>query len=589
MTGKILDPASSLSWGVPAAALFGGAIILIAGANVPLFLWLNAFGRATGDDLWAWITVLGDASAACAVGLFFARRRADLLWALVLALLLAALWVRGIKTLVDVKRPLVLGEAVHVIGPAHRERSFPSGHATTAFALAGVIALGLRRRRWTCAALALACLIAVSRSVVGVHWPLDLMASAFGGWLAAVLAVRWCSRCSWPLAQSAQAATIGVFGAFAILLLAGYNAGYAVAEAELRLLGAFALAGFTLSFFSPRSAPMDRIDAPLLSKLQPAAGEAPQVSIVVPLFDEEENVAELVHRIGEAMSEAGHHFELICVNDGSRDRTGLRLAELVERHAWLRPLHLMRNYGQAVALQAGFDHARAPIIVTLDGDLQNDPADIPRLLAIMDERAEVDVICGWRVDRKDGLLRRWPSLVANKLISAVTGVHLHDYGCTLKLYRAPVIGDLKLYGELHRFVPALAAEVGARIIEVPVTHHPRKRGASKYGIGRTLRVLLDLVWIKFLLAFLRRPMHAFGGVGMALFLIGGGTLAYLAFDKLALGHDIGGRPLLLLGALVALIGVQVTATGVIGELLVRVYHEPQGRALYLVREARKRA
>jgi len=176
-------------------------------------------------------------------------------------------------------------------------------------------------------------------------------------------------------------------------------------------------------------------------------------------------------------------------------------------------------------------------------------------------------------------------MIANGIISKVTGVRLHDYGCALKLYRASVIGDLKLYGELHRFIPALAAEVGAHIIEVPVNHHPRTRGTSKYGIDRTVRVVLDLLWIKFLLRFLHRPMHAFGGVGIALMFIGFATLAYLAFDKLVLGHDIGGRPLLLLGVLLALIGVQMLATGLLGELLIRIYHEPEGRPQYVLRAA----
>jgi hypothetical protein len=176
-------------------------------------------------------------------------------------------------------------------------------------------------------------------------------------------------------------------------------------------------------------------------------------------------------------------------------------------------------------------------------------------------------------------------MMANALISTVTGVRLHDYGCALKLYRAPVIRDIKLYGELHRFIPALAAEVGAKIIEVPVNHHARTKGISKYGIDRTLRVMLDLLWIKFLLRFLHRPMHAFGGVGFAMLFLGAITLAYLAFDKLVLRHDIGGRPLLMLGALLALIGVQLLATGVLGELLIRIYHEPQGRPQYVLRQA----
>jgi glycosyltransferase involved in cell wall biosynthesis len=311
-----------------------------------------------------------------------------------------------------------------------------------------------------------------------------------------------------------------------------------------------------------------------------------QVSIVIPVYNEEANVAELVERVGAALERSGKSYELICVDDGSRDRSANVLASLAERRAWLKPLYLIRNYGQSAALQAGFDAAQGEIIVTLDGDLQNDPDDIPQLLEFLESRPDIDVISGWRKDRQDRTLsRKVPSIAANLVISRVTGVKLHDYGCALKLYRADIIKDLRLYGELHRFIPALAAEVGARIVEVPVRHHARTRGASKYGLDRTFRVVLDLLWIKFLMRFLHRPMQAFGGAGLALGLIGVLVLAWLAFEKVALGHTIGGRPLLLLGALLVLIGVQLIATGLIGELLTRVYHEPQGRPQYLLRRA----
>ena len=306
------------------------------------------------------------------------------------------------------------------------------------------------------------------------------------------------------------------------------------------------------------------------------------ISVVVPVYNEAENVAELAERVGAALKE--RDFELIVVDDGSRDATGERLAELAASRAWLKPLYLIRNYGQSAALQAGFDAARGDIIVTLDGDLQNDPADIPSLLRMMEEQPDLDVISGWRRDRQDRTLsRKIPSRIANFIISRATGVQLHDYGCALKVYRAQVVRDLKIYGELHRFIPALAADVGARIVEVPVRHHARARGESKYGIDRTFRVILDLLWIKFLMRFLHRPLQAFGGLGLALFSIGFLVLAWLSFEKLALGEDIGGRPLLLLGALLCLIGVQLLATGLLGELLTRIYHEPQGRPQYLLR------
>jgi glycosyltransferase involved in cell wall biosynthesis len=311
-----------------------------------------------------------------------------------------------------------------------------------------------------------------------------------------------------------------------------------------------------------------------------------QVSVVVPIYNEEENLPELVQRIGAALERSGRSFEAILVDDGSRDGSAEVLASLAATQPWLRPLYLSRNYGQSAALQAGFDAAEGEIIVTLDGDLQNDPDDIPALLEMLDARADVDVISGWRKDRQDRTVsRKLPSIAANALISRVTGVRLHDYGCALKLYRAEVIRDLRLYGELHRFIPALAAEVGAKIVEVPVRHHARTRGKSKYGIDRTVRVMLDLMWVRFLMRFLHRPMQAFGGAGFALGAAGALVLAWLAFEKLALGHDIGGRPLLLLGMLLVLIGVQLLATGLIGELLTRVYHEPQGRAQYVLRRA----
>ena len=310
----------------------------------------------------------------------------------------------------------------------------------------------------------------------------------------------------------------------------------------------------------------------------------PEISVVIPVFNEEENLRDLVARVGEALAGEPGGFELVLVDDGSRDGSEAILAALAASNPWLRPLRLIRNYGQSTALQAGFDHARGEIIVTLDGDLQNDPVEIPRLVALLRADPAVDVISGWRRDRQDATWsRKIPSRLANRLISRVTGVRLNDYGCALKVYRAAILRNVRLYGEMHRFIAALAVEAGARMIEVPVLHHPRLRGTSKYGIDRTVRVLLDLLWVQFSLRFLHRPLHAFGAVGLAMMGTGGAVLAWLAFDKLVRGQDIGGRPLLLLGALLTLIGVQLLATGVLGELLTRVYHEPQGRRQYVLR------
>jgi len=313
--------------------------------------------------------------------------------------------------------------------------------------------------------------------------------------------------------------------------------------------------------------------------------ERPEVSVIVPVFNEADNLAELVDRVHAAMTGCARSFELLVVDDGSRDGTPQMLARLSgPGRPWLVALFLSRNYGQSTALQAGFDHARGRYLVTLDGDLQNDPDDIPLLLRRLDEDTDVDCVSGWRVDRKDGaLLRRWPSQIANRLISSVTRVRLHDYGCALKAYRRAVIDDLHLYGEQHRFIPALAAEVGARVAEVPVRHHPRTSGASKYGIDRTLRVLLDLVWIRFSMRFSTRPIHAFGGAGALTALAGLAILLWLTFEKLVLGEQIGGRPLLMLGVMLVLLGANFLATGLLGEMLVRIRHEPEGRRQYLLR------
>jgi glycosyltransferase involved in cell wall biosynthesis len=306
------------------------------------------------------------------------------------------------------------------------------------------------------------------------------------------------------------------------------------------------------------------------------------ISVTVPICNEAGTLPELHRRILGALEELGRPWELILINDGSTDASEEILDDLAEHDPRVKVVHFRRNFGQTAAMMAGFDFAKGDVIIPLDGDLQNDPADIPVLLAKLDEG--FDVVSGWRKDRQDRTVsRKLPSTAANAVISRVTGVRLHDYGCALKLYRADVIRGLRLYGELHRFIPALAAEVGANIIEVPVRHHARTRGVSKYGIDRTFRVLLDLLWIKFLMRFLHRPLQAFGGVGLALGAAGFLILAYLTYEKLALGAEIGGRPLLLLGVLLALIGVQLVATGLIGELLTRIYHEPQGRPQYLLR------
>lgn len=307
------------------------------------------------------------------------------------------------------------------------------------------------------------------------------------------------------------------------------------------------------------------------------------VSIVIPVYNEEENLPDLVARVGEAMLGSGFSFELICIDDGSRDRSSHVLRDLAAQIPWLHPLYLMRNYGQTAALQAGFDAVSGRYTVTLDGDLQNDPLDIPELIRTLESRPDISMISGWRKERQDAALnRKLPSLLANRLISWATGVQLHDYGCALKAYRTELVRRIRLYGELHRFIPVLAAEAGAKIIEVPVRHHPRTKGQSKYGIDRTFRVALDLLLMKFMLRYLHRPLHAFGGVGLWMLVPGVGVLGYLTALKI-MGESIGGRPLLLLGIMLVLMGAQLIGMGLLGEILIRIYHEPEGRDQYRLR------
>jgi glycosyltransferase involved in cell wall biosynthesis len=307
------------------------------------------------------------------------------------------------------------------------------------------------------------------------------------------------------------------------------------------------------------------------------------LSIVIPVFNEEENVEPLVDEITSVVGRLLKSYEIIVVDDGSRDRTFELLAGLHRRTPALRAIRLKRNFGQTAALAAGLAHARGECVVLMDGDGQNDPADIPALLAELDRGN--DLVCGWRFKRRDALLsRRLPSMVANWVISGATQVKLHDYGCTLKAMRKEVANHLKLYGEMHRFIPAIAYERGARVAELKVNHRPRLRGASKYGITRTLRVILDLLTVKFLISYSTRPAHVFGPVGIASVALGFIIAIYLSAQKLIYGVDIGGRPLLLLGILLIFIGFQFITMGLLGEMLARTYHESQDRPVFAIGE-----
>lgn len=320
---------------------------------------------------------------------------------------------------------------------------------------------------------------------------------------------------------------------------------------------------------------MEAMTAPATPSTAPLTDVPPhRLSVVVPMYNEVDNVEPFVTAVHEALDSYPHPWELIIVNDGSRDGTRQALDEQSRlRGPHVRPVHLWRNFRQTAAMQAGIDAARGDVIVTLDGDLQNDPKDIPKLVARL-LKEDLDLVAGWRQNRQDGLwLRKVPSKIANRLIRRITELEFKDLGCSLKAYRASVLKRVSLYGEMHRFIPAWMATVTspARMAEEPVSHHARTRGESKYGISRTLRVVLDLLSVNFFLRFAGRPGHFFGGVGLGVTMIGGLILTYLAALKLS-GEAIGGRPLLWLGFFCVLGGLQFLTTGVIAELLIRIYY-----------------
>ncbi len=306
------------------------------------------------------------------------------------------------------------------------------------------------------------------------------------------------------------------------------------------------------------------------------------LSVVIPLYNEEENIQLLYDRLKRSLDPMGQEYEILFVDDGSADRTLPLLEKIQGSDKRVMVLSLRRNFGQTAAFAAGFDFARGDVVVTMDGDLQNDPSDIPKLVEMMKDN---DLVSGWRKKRKDPFFtRRLPSIIANWLISNVTGVKLHDYGCSLKAYRREVIKNLKLYGEMHRFIPAVASWYGVRVAEVETVHHPRLHGKSKYGISRTIKVVLDLITVKFLQSFSTKPIQFFGPVGMLSGILGFFILVYLSIDKLVFGNPIGGRPLILLGALLIIVGIQLIGMGLLGEMLVRVYHESQRKPIYVLKK-----
>ena len=307
------------------------------------------------------------------------------------------------------------------------------------------------------------------------------------------------------------------------------------------------------------------------------------LSIVIPVYNEQDNVFPLHERVSAALEQIGQEYEVIIVNDGSSDQTEANLKLIAARDSHFKVINFRRNYGQTAAVMAGIDFATGDIIVGLDGDLQNDPADIPKLLAKLDEG--YDVVSGWRVDRKDAAIKRnLPSRMANWLISTISGIHLHDYGCSLKAYKKDVVKGVKLYGEMHRFIPIYASWQGGKVAEIPVTHHPRMHGTSKYGLERVAKVLLDLMVVKFLASYANKPIYVFGGFGLIsiAFSFAAGLLAlYLKFFE---GRAFVSTPLPLLVALAFITGVMSILMGLIAEIIMRTYYESQGKQVYLVKD-----
>jgi glycosyltransferase involved in cell wall biosynthesis len=319
-------------------------------------------------------------------------------------------------------------------------------------------------------------------------------------------------------------------------------------------------------------------DAPTGAPEAPPERGLGRLSVIVPVYNEELNVDELFARIAAVIR--APDAEIIFVDDGSSDGTARRLAAIAATDARVRVIRFRRNFGQTAALSAGIDHATGDILIPMDGDLQNDPADIPLLLARLDEG--YDVVSGWRHKRQDPFHRRLPSVIANRIISWLSGVHLHDYGCSLKAYRRDVLSDVRLYGEMHRFVPIYASWQGARVTELPVTHHPRTRGKSHYGIGRTVKVVLDLIVVKFLSAYATKPIYVFGGFGLLSLLAAFAVFCAMVYLKLAGIRSFIATPLPLVVVMFLLVGCLSVLLGLVAELTIRTYYESQGKRTYVI-------
>lgn len=311
--------------------------------------------------------------------------------------------------------------------------------------------------------------------------------------------------------------------------------------------------------------------------------KANELSIVIPVYNEEESIGILYEDLSKVLEKMQKKYEVLFIDDGSLDSSFAKMKEIHEKNRNFKIIKFRKNFGQTQAMSAGFDHAKGKIIITMDADLQNDPLDIPAILKKMDEG--YDIVSGWRKERKDKMVsRRFPSIIANKLISVLFNVRLHDYGCTLKAYRKEILDNIELYGEMHRYIPAVASWMGVKVAEIPVKHHPRKYGKAKYGISRTIRVILDLITIKFLLTYSKKPMQIFGLLGFLATIVGFGLTTYLIILRVFFDVGLADRPLFILSIFIFLTGVQLITMGLLGELMMRTYHEGTGKPTYVIKE-----
>lgn len=307
------------------------------------------------------------------------------------------------------------------------------------------------------------------------------------------------------------------------------------------------------------------------------------LSIIIPVYNERESIRHLYKKLNEVLSKLNKNYEVILIDDGSIDGTSNELLKIHKENNLYKIIKFRRNFGQTAAISAGFNYSKGDVIITLDADLQNDPKDIPKILYKMDEG--YDIVSGWRKNRKDkAFTRKIPSIIANKIISALTGIHLHDYGCTLKGYRKEVVKNIELYGEMHRYIPAIASWLGVKVTEIPVQHHSRKFGKSKYGLSRTIRVILDIITIKFFLSYSQRPIQIFGLIGLLSSTVGFIVTTYLIIMRVFFNQGLADRPLFLLSIFMIFVGIQLITIGLLAELIMRIYYETQNKPIYVIKE-----